>query len=71
MPTTTEGSGMPTSRPKIGCPVMEGGVGVGVGRTITCPYPLKVQTCPPRDQRPALGSRVSGKGFKLTVYWSL
>ena len=26
----------------------------------TCPYPLKVQACPPRDQRPALQSRDSG-----------
>ena len=25
----------------------------------TCPYQLKVQTCPPRDRIPALRSRVS------------
>ena len=31
------------------------------GRTIECPYPLKVQACPPRDQRPGLRSRDSGQ----------
>ena len=24
------------------------------GELLTCPYPLKVQACPPQDQRPAL-----------------
>ena len=28
---------------------------------LTCPYPLKVWACPPRDQRPALRSGVSGQ----------
>ena len=40
-------------------------LGVGVGEELfTCPYPLKVQACPPRDQRPALQSRVSGQEEK-------
>ena len=40
-----------------------GGGGGGGGRRelLSCPYPLKVQACPPRDQRPALRSRVSGQ----------
>ena len=29
---------------------------------LTCPYPLNVQACPPRDQRPALRFRVSVLG---------
>ena len=37
-----------------------GGAG-GEGGILTCPYPLKVQACPPRDQRPALRSRVLGQ----------
>ena len=57
MPISTEGSGMPTKRPKSGSPVW----GVGVGRELlTCPYPLKVQTRPPRDQSLALRSRGGG-----------
>ena len=70
MPISTEGSDMPTTRPEIGTLpyrfkeilyviVSEFG---GGGELFTCPYPLKVQTCPPRDQRPALLSRVSGQG---------
>ena len=35
--------------------------GGGRRELLTCPYPLKVQACPPRDQRPALRSRVSGQ----------
>ena len=31
------------------------------GGLFTFPYPLKVPACPPRDQRPALRSRVSGQ----------
>ena len=39
-----------------------GGGGGGVERKLfTCPYPLKVQACPPHDQRPAFRSRVSGQ----------
>ena len=30
------------------------GVGRGVAKRFTCPYPLKVQTRPPRDQKPAV-----------------
>ena len=33
-----------------------------VHELFTCSYPLKVQACPPWDQRPALRSRVSGQG---------
>ena len=33
----------------------------GGGGTITCPCPLKVQACPPLNQRPTLRSRVSGQ----------
>ena len=36
--------------------------GGGGGRVFTCPYLLKVQTCPPRDQRLDTQSRVSGQG---------
>ena len=32
----------------------------GETNLLTCSYPLKVQACPPRDQKPALRSRVSG-----------
>ena len=35
--------------------------GGGGRELLTCPYPLKVQACPPRDQRPALLSGVSGR----------
>ena len=35
--------------------------GDGGRELLTCPYPLKVQACPPRDQRPALRPRVSGQ----------
>ena len=37
-----------------------GGGGGGEEELFTCPYPLKVQACPSRDQRPALRSRVTG-----------
>ena len=43
----------------------------GGGGLLTCPYLLKVQARPPRDQRLAIQSRVSGQeGFKNphTVY---
>ena len=41
----------------------------GVGRELlTCPYPLKVQACPPRDQRPAAQSRVSGQRIKIKIH---
>ena len=62
MPISTEGSSMPTMRPKTGSPVsgQEGGGG-GKREILTCPYPLKVQARPPWDQRPALLSRVSGQ----------
>ena len=36
-------------------------MGVGWGKLLTCPYPLKVQACLPRYQRPALQSEVSGE----------
>ena len=39
-----------------------GGGGVG-GGLLLCPYSLKFQACPPRYQRPALQSRVSGQTF--------
>ena len=53
----------------------EGG-GRGEGQLFTCPYPLKVQARPPRDQKLALQSRVSwqavqrigGGGVSETFY---
>ena len=42
-----------------------GGGGAGL---FTCPYPLKVQACPPRDQRLATRSRVSGREGKKRCY---
>ena len=38
--------------------------GGGGGGLLTSPYPLKVQACPPRVQRPALRSRVLGQEKK-------
>ena len=38
-----------------------GGGDGGGGELLTRPYPLKVQAYPPRYQRPALPSRVSGQ----------
>ena len=38
------------------CPLMGGGRGL-----LTCLYPLKVQACPPRDQRLATQSKISGR----------
>ena len=35
--------------------------GGGGAQLFTCPYPLKVQARPPRDQRQAVQSRVSGQ----------
>ena len=34
----------------------------GRAQLLTCPYPLKVQARPPRDQRLAIRSRDSGQG---------
>ena len=31
------------------------------GELTTCPYPLNVEACPPRDQRPALQASISGQ----------
>ena len=39
--------------------VCGGGGWGGGGELFTCPYSLKVQTCPPWDQRPAFLFRVS------------
>ena len=36
-------------------------VGGGGGELLTYLYPLKIQACPARDQRPPLSSRVSGQ----------
>ena len=36
------------------------GMGVAV-ELLICPYPLKVQACPPWDRRPANRSKVSGQ----------
>ena len=41
-------------------------MGVG-GEVLICPYSLKVQVCPLRDQRPAVRSRVSGAGFLFRI----
>ena len=39
-----------------------GGVGEGGGgELLTCPYPLKIQACAPRNQRPSLRAGVSGQ----------
>ena len=38
---------------------MGGGGGGNWAKPFYCPYPLKVQACPPRDQRLATQSRVS------------
>ena len=35
--------------------------GGGRAELLTCPCPLKVQACPPRDEKQALGPRVSGR----------
>ena len=36
---------------------------LGVGaELLTCPYPLKIQARPPRNQRPAIRCKVSGRG---------
>ena len=35
----------------------------------TCPYPLKVEACPPQDHRPATWTKVSGpEGVYLMMY---
>ena len=42
--------------------VMKGvGGGGGGAELFTCPYPLKVQACPPQDQRLATQSWVLGR----------
>ena len=38
--------------------------GGGGGELFTCPYPLKVQARPPRDQRLATQSKVFGAGAR-------
>ena len=38
-----------------------GWVGAEGCELLICPYPLKVQACPPQDQKPALQSRVLGQ----------
>ena len=43
-------------------------MGVGEG-LLTWPYPLKVQACPPRDQRRALRSKVSGQIAQWVAVW--
>ena len=40
------------------------GGGGGGGELFTCPYPLKVQARPPRDQRLAIQSKVFGAGAR-------
>ena len=40
------------------------GGGGGGGWTIMCPYPLKVQACPPQDHRLATQSSLGAGGFK-------
>ena len=40
------------------------GGGGGGAELFPCPYQPKVQARPPRDQRPALPSRVSGQGLR-------
>ena len=42
-------------------------VGGRWGELFTCPYPLKVQARPPRDQTPAIRSRVSGQEREVQV----
>ena len=42
---------------------------MGGGGLFTCPYALKVQACPPRDQRPATVSSVSGR-LKVWAQWA-
>ena len=39
-------------------------MGGGGGELFTCPYPLKIQARPPREQRLATQSRVSGREGK-------
>ena len=41
-----------------------GGGGRGQGELFTRPYLLKVQACPPRDQRAAVQFQVSGQEVK-------
>ena len=43
----------------------------GGGELLTCPYPLKVQVRPPRDQRLAIRSKVSGQGNSQATSSSL
>ena len=47
-----------------------GGGGGGGSKRFTCPYPLKVQACPPLDERLATQSRVPGREVHTwpTVY---
>ena len=80
MSISTEGSGMPTTRLQASSLVYGlrvicvsfrflGEVGGGGGELFTCPYPLKVQTHPPLDCRPALWSTVSGHlPVKFSIY---
>ena len=47
--------------------LMNQGIGVcvwggGGGKLFLCPYPPKVQACPPWDQTPTPPSRISGQG---------
>ena len=46
---------------KLLCVCVGGGGGGGSAELFTCPYPLKVQARPPRNQRLATQSRVSGR----------
>ena len=44
-----------------------GGGGVGERELFTCPYPLKVHECPPRDQSPALRSGTQPMSYELIL----
>ena len=47
-----------------------GGGGGGGGELFPCPYPLNVQTRPPRDQKLATRYKVSGQGeCTLGISW--
>ena len=60
-PTPSPGTG-PTPKPLpkgIVLPFLLGGG--GGGKLFTCPYPLKIQACPPQDNRHGTRSKVLGK----------
>ena len=46
-------------------------IGGGGGGLLTCPYSLKVQACPPWDQRPATSLRFQGRNEYIHGGWTV